>query len=507
MSTDAWQRAERVFAEARALPAEARSAFVDRECGADDALRRDVLALLDAEADAGSFMERPALDTLAASVASEGWRLQPGERIGAYTVVRLLGAGGAGEVWRARDDRLARDVAIKVLLPHYSSDRERLLRFAEEAHTAGALNHSNILTVYDVGEHRGIPYLVSECLEGQSLRQRIEGGPIKPEEAVRVTIGIARGLAAAHARAIVHRDLKPENTFIRSDGTVKILDFGLAKLQSSLEEHRGAPTHTVTGVILGTAGYMSPEQIKNEPVDGRSDLFSVGVMLYEMLTGRNPFRGGNTFETLHAVLTVDPPHLADSGVSPAIAEIVMRLLSKSPDARFQSALDLAWALEQRSGQLSGIAPRTATGSETLRSRNWIWVAAGVVAAKPTSGRARRTTTRAICHPASTRNLPSLGPRGLARWSPHRIRRGTGKNTTPLRPLAVIAAGNRARRKRGRDASVLGARWIRAWFLRAGTGWLEGDDRFMARRRADARGERIHSARSGVEQKRNDPACA
>jgi Tol biopolymer transport system component/tRNA A-37 threonylcarbamoyl transferase component Bud32 len=381
VSTEAWQRAERVFAKARAVPAEARSAVVDRECGADHALRREVLALLDAEADAGSFMERPALDTLAASVASEGWRLQPGERIGAYTVVRLLGAGGAGEVWRARDDRLARDVAIKVLLPHYSSDRERLLRFAEEARTAGALNHSNILTVYDVGEHRGIPYLVSECLEGQSLRQRMEGGPIKPEEAVRLTIGIARGLAAAHARGIVHRDLKPENTFIRPDGTVKILDFGLAKLQSSLEEHRGAPTHTVTGVILGTAGYMSPEQIKNEAVDGRSDLFSVGVMLYEMLTGRNPFRGANTFETLHAVLTVDPPHLADTGVSPGLAEIVMRLLSKSPDARFQSALDLAWALEQRSGQVPGIAPRAATGSGTSpRSRNWIWVAAGAGAA-------------------------------------------------------------------------------------------------------------------------------
>jgi len=358
MSNDAWDRVVRIFAEARALPPDQRSAFLAEACGPDDAARRDVLGLLVADDSAGSFMEQPALDRLAAAVAFEGWRLQPGEHIGAYTVVRLLGSGGAGEVWRARDERLGRDVAIKVLLPHYSADPERLRRFAEEARTAGALNHSNILTVYDVGEHRGIPYLVSECLEGQSLRQRIAAGPVRADEAVTLTLGLARGLAAAHARGIIHRDLKPENTFIRSDGIVRILDFGLAKLQSSLEEGQDAPTHTVSGVILGTAGYMSPEQISGGAVDARTDLFSVGVMLFEMLTGRNPFRGASTFETLHAVLTVDPPDLSESGIPPALAGIVIRLLSKSPEGRFQSALDLAWALEQGTGRVAGTPTRS-----------------------------------------------------------------------------------------------------------------------------------------------------
>jgi hypothetical protein len=425
VSTQAWGRAEQIFADARVLAADARAAFVDRSCGADETLRHDVLALLDAEASAGSFLEHPALDSLAAAVASEGWRLQRGERIGAYAVVRLLGSGGAGEVWRARDERLDRDVAIKVMLPHYSADPERLRRFADEARSAGALNHSNILTVYDVGEHRGIPYLVSECLEGQSLRQRIDAGPLRRDEAIAVTLGVARGLAAAHARGIIHRDLKPENTFIRADGIVKILDFGLAKLQSSLEGVHDASKNTVTGVILGTAGYMSPEQIRGEAVDPRSDLFSAGVILYEMLTGRNPFRGTNTFDTLHRVLTVDPPDLADSGVAPALAGIVMRLLAKSPEARFQSALDLAWALEQGSGRLAVATSRTSvapTGRSAVR-RGWVWLgaAAGAVALLAWSLLGRPVVTPvdpplaqfAIPLPADTvlRSAPAVSPDG------------------------------------------------------------------------------------------------
>ena len=200
-------------------------------------------------------------------MAREGWSLRPGDRIGAYTILRRLGSGGAGEVWRASDERLNRDVAIKILLPHFSSDRERLRGFADEARTASALNHSNILTVYDIGEHEGVPFLVSECLEGQSVRQRLEAGSVSVGEAVSVVLGIARGLAAAHARGIVHRDLKPENTFIRSDGVVKILDFGLATLQSSLEGRGSDSSHTMTGIIVGTAGYMAPEQVRGERVD------------------------------------------------------------------------------------------------------------------------------------------------------------------------------------------------------------------------------------------------
>ena len=348
MSADRWADLDRIFEKARELPADKQAQFVARECGNDDALRHEALQLLAAEEASSGFMTEPALDQLAKAVAAEGWTLRPGERVGAYTTVRRLGSGGAGEVWRARDERLGRDVAIKVLLPHHSHDPEKLRRFADEARTAGALSHSNIVTVYDVGEHHGVPFIVSECLEGQSLRQRLAVGPTPVREAVTLGVGIAQGLAAAHARGIVHRDLKPENIFIRSDGGVKILDFGLSKLQSALEGLGADGPHTITGVIVGTAGYMAPEQVKGEIVDVRTDLFALGVVLYEMLAGQHPFRQGSTFETLHAVITHDPAPLSavDGRVPASLAAIVMRLLKKPLEERFQSASDVAWTLHQ-----------------------------------------------------------------------------------------------------------------------------------------------------------------
>jgi serine/threonine protein kinase/Tol biopolymer transport system component len=381
MSSERWQQLEQIFADARQLPVEARPEFVARSSGADETLRREALSLLAADDAPDGFLAEPALDRLAQSVASDGWSLQPGERIGAYTILRLLGAGGAGEVWRARDERLGRDVAIKVLLPHFSSDAERLRRFMDEARTAGALNHSNILTVYDVGEHRGNPFLVSECLEGQSLRPRLDAGPVRTNEAVTVILGIARGLAAAHGRGIIHRDLKPENVFVRADGGVKILDFGLAKLEGT----PAGTSHTMTGVIVGTAGYMAPEQIRSEDVDARADLFALGVMSYEMLTGQHPFRGGSTFETLHAVLTIDPPHVAglNAQIPAALGRIVMRLIEKAPDARFQSALDLVWSLEQvDTGAAAVPVPSPHASESTLwwRSRPMVWMVAPLVSA-------------------------------------------------------------------------------------------------------------------------------
>ena len=212
-------------------------------------------------------------------------------------------------MWRATDERLERDVAIKVLLPHLTDDPERLKRFASEARTAGALNHANILSVYDVGEHGGAPFIVCEYLEGESLRARLQAGALPAVTAVGIALQIARGLAAAHARGIVHRDLKPENVFLRSDGGVKLLDFGLAKLQAPATP--GA-SNAVTGVIAGTAGYMAPEQATGQEVDARADLFALGATLYEMLTGERAFRGASTIETLRVNLTSDPPKLPSS---------------------------------------------------------------------------------------------------------------------------------------------------------------------------------------------------
>jgi eukaryotic-like serine/threonine-protein kinase len=385
MSEERWEQLYQIFDAARELPAGAAAEFIARSCGTDEALRAQAQSLLEAEAASGEFMVKPAFDRLAAAMASDRWSLGAGELIGPYTIVQLLGSGGAGEVWRARDERLGRDVAIKVLLPHFATDADRIRRFAEEARTAGALNHSNILTVYDVGEHHGIPYLVSECLEGQSLRQRLDAGPMSAREALAIARDIARGLAAAHARSIIHRDLKPENTFLRLDGAVKILDFGLAKLQSSLEGVQTGPHRTITGVILGTAGYMAPEQVKGETVDARADLFALGVMLYEMLAGHQPFRRASTFETLHAVLTLAPPALSsvNAQIPASLGRLVMRLLEKSPQPRFQSALDVLWALEQvdaGSGALTRRPVPSSAPTFSSRSRLAIWVSAAIVSA-------------------------------------------------------------------------------------------------------------------------------
>jgi Tol biopolymer transport system component len=347
--TDARRRQlDQLFAEAIQHAPDARAEFVARTCGDDDGLRADVLSLLQADSSSGEFLASTALDELAREFSADGWSLRAGERVGAYVVDRLLGSGGSGEVWRARDERLDRDVAIKVLLPHYARDAERLRRFAEEARAAGGINHSNILAVYDVGEHRGAPFLVSECLEGESLRKRLNAGPLPPDQALAVALAIARGLAAAHARGIVHRDLKPDNVFLRSDGVVKILDFGLAKLTLPIDPRQAAGSHTVTGVIVGTAAYMAPEQVRGETVDARADLFALGTTLHEMLRGERPFSGASIVETMHAILTTEPPNLSSVNrqVPRALATIVARLLKKAPEARFQSAADLVWALEQ-----------------------------------------------------------------------------------------------------------------------------------------------------------------
>ncbi len=315
--------------------------------------------------------------------------LTPGAKLGPYEIVSLLGAGGMGEVYRARDSRLRRDVAIKVLPQALSLDADRLHRFEQEALATAALNHPNILAVFDIGTSDGSPYVVSELLEGETLRERLRSGSIATRKALDYALQIAHGLAAAHEKGIVHRDLKPENLFVTKDGRVKILDFGLAKLTQAdpgASSHSSLPTATQgteAGVVMGTAGYMSPEQVRGMVLDARSDIFSFGAILYEMLSGKRAFHGETPADTMSSILKEDPPELSETNrnVSPALERIVHHCLEKNPESRFHSASDIAFDLEHLSG-LSGSTARVVAAEAAVqpRRRLLIGLVAGLVAA-------------------------------------------------------------------------------------------------------------------------------
>jgi eukaryotic-like serine/threonine-protein kinase len=315
--------------------------------------------------------------------------LASGTKIGPYEIVSLLGAGGMGEVYRARDSRLRREVAVKVLPPSFAKDTDRLRRFEQEARMVGALNHPNILAIYDVGEQAGTPYLVSELLEGQSLREHMQGGPIPQRKAVDYGMQIARGLAAAHEKGVVHRDLKPDNIFVLNDGRIKILDFGLAKLiqddaltsahpdlQTVDQEHPA----TTPGHVMGTVGYMAPEQVRGQGADHRSDVFALGAILYEMLTGKRAFKRDSSVETMNAILKEEPPELeaAVSGLNPGLDRVVRHCLEKNPVQRFQSASDIAFDLETISSH-SGTGSRLEVVAKERRG-NWKLAAAALLVA-------------------------------------------------------------------------------------------------------------------------------
>src|SRR3981081_2343586 len=293
--------------------------------------------------------------------------LASGTKLGPYEIASLLGAGGLGEVYRARDSRLKREVAIKVLPPALSADADRLRRFEQEALATAALNHPNILAVFDIGTYQSSRYVVSEMLEGETLRDRLRGGSIAVRKALDYALQIAHGLAAAHEKGIIHRDLKPENLFITKDGRIKILDFGLAKLtQIDPGPHTSLPTMThatEAGVAMGTAGYMSPEQVRGTAVDARSDIFSFGAVIYEMLSGKRAFHRDTAADTMSAILKEDAPDLNESNrnVSPALERIVQHCLEKNPESRFHSASDIAFDLEHLSG-ISTTTGRTLSGA-------------------------------------------------------------------------------------------------------------------------------------------------
>jgi len=360
--------------------------------------------------------------------------LTSGTKLGPYEIVSLLGAGGMGEVYRARDSRLRRDVAIKVLPQALSLDADRMRRFEQEALATAALNHPNILAVFDIGTSEGSPYVVSELLEGETLRERLRSGALVTRKALDYAMQIAHGLAAAHEKGIIHRDLKPDNLFITKDGRVKILDFGLAKLTQAdpgSNPSMATVTHggTEAGVVMGTAGYMSPEQVRGMALDPRSDIFSFGAILYEMLSGKRAFHGDTPADTMSAILREDPPELNETNrnVSPALERIVQHCLEKNPESRFHSASDIAFDLEHLSG-LSGSAARVATtgsgmGSGLRKVRPgrslWLALAAGLVVAAVLYGLGWWTGKSAAHVPAAEYQQITFrtGAIGNARFTP------------------------------------------------------------------------------------------
>ncbi len=270
-----------------------------------------------------------------------------GSSLGPYQVADLIGKGGMGEVYRAHDTRLDRDVALKVLPPEFSKDSDRLARFTQEAKTTALLNHPNIIAVYDVGTDRGVPFVVSELLEGETLRARIARGPLGVRSAVAYGLELARGLVAAHRLGIVHRDLKPENVFVTRDDRVKILDFGLATCRRAALGCASPDSSTAARAgLVGTIGYSAPEQIRSGEPDHRADIFSVGVILYEMIAGAAPFHGSSPIDTVVAILHDDPTPLGTRRAVPrGLEDVVHHCLEKDPAARFQTAHDLAFSLE------------------------------------------------------------------------------------------------------------------------------------------------------------------
>jgi hypothetical protein len=345
MDRDHWKQIEELYQAAADCPPERRQALLEQ---AAPGVRQVVIRML-SQPSGDDFLDRPAWDDPARRATA---LLTAGSQLGPYRVKDMLGAGGMGAVYRAFDSRLNRDVAVKILPPEVAGDPARLGRFEQEARAAGALNHPNVLTIYDVGAHGGVVYLVSELLDGETLRGRLRNGRLPRQQAVDYARMIAAGLAAAHEKAIAHRDLKPENLFLTRDGRLKILDFGLAKFTKPAGALAASaasdtqPFESRPGIILGTVGYMSPEQIRAEAVDHRTDIFSLGLVLFEMLTGRRAFERGTPVETMHAILKEEPEiAVEDANIGPGLGRLLRHCLEKDPDRRFQSAKDLAFALE------------------------------------------------------------------------------------------------------------------------------------------------------------------
>ena len=345
MKFDRWQKVKELYEAALRLAPDERSSFLNARCDGDAELRREVESLLSFSGDAGSFLESPAVGEIADIIVPETEKLEPGKVFGHYEVIKQIGAGGMGEVYLARDKKLDRKVAVKILNEKFAQHESNLQRFIREAKAASALNHPNILTVHEVSASNEVHYIVSEFIKGKTLRERLRESPLPLAEVLDIAVQTANALTAAHEAHLVHRDIKPENIMIRPDGFVKVLDFGLAKLVEQknktflgLNDSTVKQNETAKGVILGTINYMSPEQARGKDIDARTDVWSLGVVLYEMLAGRTPFAGETTNDSIAAILTGEPAPL-DENTPKELQRIVRKSLQKKRDERYQTIKD------------------------------------------------------------------------------------------------------------------------------------------------------------------------
>jgi len=382
MTPERWQQVDRLLEQALEIEPHGRGAFLDDACQGDGALRREVESLLSAHGKAEGFTEAGPMRTPEKRMGAEGRQLLTGRQVGHYQILSRLGEGGMGIVYKARDTLLSRTVALKVLPPELVNDPERKRRFVQEAKAASSLNHPNIITVYDIVGDEGVDFIVMEYVPGQTLAEILAKRKLALDDALKYAIQIASALAAAHGAGVIHRDLKPGNIMVDGQDIVKVVDFGLAKLAArkvfgELSDAQSTQTNTALGTeegtILGTVSYMSPEQAEGKPVDGRSDIFSFGALLYELLTRRRAFQADSSLAILTAILREDPKPASSvaRGIPPELDRIVERCLRKDPERRFQSAADLKVTLEDLREEIRRGKPPVEAGSPT---RRWFWLA-------------------------------------------------------------------------------------------------------------------------------------
>jgi eukaryotic-like serine/threonine-protein kinase len=460
MKPDRWHKAKELYEAALMRPPDERSSFLDENCGGDEELRREVESLLSFSDDAGAFLEKPAVGELAEVIVSRNEKLAAGQRLSHYEIIKQIGAGGMGEVYLARDKKLDRQVAVKILNEKFSQDESNLHRFVREAKSASALNHPNILVIHEIGESEDAHFIVSEFVQGRTLREILRTRALELSEILDIAIQIANALSAAHESHLIHRDIKPENVIVRPDGLVKVLDFGLAKLVESKNElfltHSGATVlenQTEKGVILGTVNYMSPEQAKGERVDERTDIFSLGAVIYEIICGQTPFAAETAAETFANLINSEPQPLSyfAANVPAEFERIVSKMLSKNKDERYRTMRDAIRDLKNLRENLT-LEERLRTTTPQRRRRESAPLAtatAAIAAMKPAAAATekmnetgRKTKSRKLPVALSALFLlavgVSLGYYFYASKSPA----AEGKKSIAVLPLKPINASNR-----------------------------------------------------------------